>query len=154
MIKNKFSKSLIIFFSILLVAILGSIFVNIGMEWFNALNKPTQWIANIIIPIVWTIIYITFAIILIIWQNKEDLPVTTKVLLIINGVLNVLWCLVFFALKQTFGGNIVIILNLILGYILVADIYKNKKLYGLILLIYPIWLSIATTLNLAIWILN
>ena len=154
MIKNKFPKSLIIFFSILLVAVLGSIFVNIGMEWFNALNKPTQWIVNIIIPIVWTIIYITFAVILIIWQNKDDLPVTTKVLLIINGVLNVLWCIVFFALKQTFGGNIVIILNLVLGYILVADIYKNKKLYGLILLIYPIWLSIATTLNLAIWILN
>ena len=74
--------------------------------------------------------------------------------MIINGALNVLWCLVFFTLKQLLLGDIVIILNLIAGFLLIADIFKTKKLYGYILIIYPIWLSIATTLNLALWILN
>lgn len=139
---------------IIIVAVLGSIFVNLGMEWFNTLNKPTQWIPNIIIPIVWTIVYTTFAIINYHWIKNNNIPKTTVVLMIINGVLNILWCLMFFTLKLTFMGNIFIILNLIFGIALILNILKEKRIYGLILSIYPIWLSIATSLNLALWILN
>lgn len=151
---NKFVKALFVIFPIALVAGLGAVFVNLGMAWFDGLSKPTQWIPDFVIPVVWTIIYLAFAVILIIWQNKEKIPKHTIVLLIVNGVLNVLWCLLFFTLKQTFIGNIAIILNLIAGFWLVWDISKSKKLYSLILIIYPVWLSIATTLNLSMWILN
>jgi tryptophan-rich sensory protein len=48
----------------------------------------------------------------------------------------------------------VIILNLIASIVLWLDIYKYNKNYAYFVAIYPIWLSIATTLNLAIWILN
>ena len=37
--------------SVVLVALLGSIFVEMGMDWFDGLNKPTEWIPNIVIPI-------------------------------------------------------------------------------------------------------
>ena len=147
-------KIISIVLPIVIVAVLGSIFVNIGLPWFNALTKPSQWIANPVIPIVWTIIYIAFAVILIIWSGKQEILTQTKVLLIINGILNVLWCLIFFTLKLTFIGNIAIILNLIFGILLWVDIYKRNKIYAYVLAIYPIWLSIATSLNLAMWILN
>ena len=154
MLKQKIVKSLYVILPIALVAGLGTLFVNLGMDWFNALTKPSQWIPNIVIPIVWTVIYLTFAMILILWQNKESIPTKTKVLLIVNGALNVLWCLIFFTLNQTFSGNIAIIINLVAGYWLWLDILKQKQIYGYILTIYPIWLSIATTLNTALWILN
>lgn len=152
--KNKFLNWLAVILPILVVAGLGTLFVNLGMDWFNALTKPNQWVPNIVIPIVWTVIYLTFAVILIIWQGKGQMPLMTKILLIVNGVLNVLWCLIFFTLNLTFLGNIVIILNLIAGFWLIVDIAKNQRLFALILLIYPIWLSIATSLNTALWILN
>ena len=152
--KKKILNWLAVILPILAVAGLGTLFVNLGMDWFNSLAKPAQWIPNVVIPIVWTVIYLTFAVILIIWQNQNKIPLMTKILLIVNGVLNVLWCLVFFTLNLTFLGNIVIILNLIAGFWLIIDIAKNKKLFSYILLIYPIWLSIATTLNTALWILN
>ena len=152
--KNNVLRVISIIVPILLVAVLGSIFVNLGMDWFNGLNKPSQWIPNWVIPVVWTVIYITFAIILLMWTNKESLNKTTIGLLIANGVLNVLWCLVFFTLKQTFLGNIAIILNLIAGVLLWINIFNQKRRYSYWLAIYPIWLSIATTLNLALWILN
>lgn len=139
---------------IIIVAVLGTVFVNIGLPWFNALTKPSQWIPNFVIPIVWTIIYVTFAVILILIQNKTKLRKTTTVLLYLNGVLNILWCLVFFTLKQMFIGDIIIILNLIAAFMVVINIKRYKRLYYYILLIYPAWVSIATTLNLAIWILN
>ena len=151
---NKNIKILITIISIIVVAGLGTLFVNLGIGWFNGLVKPSQWIPNFVIPIVWTIIYLAFITILTLWQLKENLPKDTFVLLVINGALNVLWCLIFFTLKQTFLGNIVIILNLIAGFWLLINILKKKPLYGYILTIYPVWLSIATTLNLAMWILN
>ena len=151
---NQTKKIIISFAAIISVAVLGSVFVRLGMDWFNGLIKPSQWVPNIVIPIVWTVIYIAFAVINFIWLKNGDIPKSTVVLMIINGALNVLWCLVFFTLKQLLLGDIVILLNLVAGFLLIADIFKNKKLFGYILIIYPIWLSIATTLNLALWILN
>ena len=139
---------------IVIVAVLGSVFVNFGMDWFNELIKPSQWIPNWVIPVVWTVIYLTFAVVLLIWSGKDEIPTDTKILLIANGILNILWCLVFFTLKLTFIGNIVIILNLIAGIVLWINIFLQKKNYAYWLSIYPIWLSVATTLNLAMWILN
>ena len=151
---NVLKRVLYIILPIVMVAVLGSIFVNIGMEWFNLLAKPSQWIPNIVIPIVWTVIYVTFAIVLWNWTNTEKLKRSTIALLVVNGVLNVLWCLIFFTLKQTFGGNIIIVLNLIFAVLLWINIFIQKKVYSYFLSIYPIWVSVATTLNMALWILN
>jgi tryptophan-rich sensory protein len=153
-LKSNGFKILITIISILIVAILGSVFVNLGMDWFNSLTTPSQWIPNIVIPIVWTIIYLTFGIVISIWITKGGLPRSVIGWLIANGVLNVIWCLVFFTLGLTFIGNIVIVLNLIAGIVLFLQIYKYKPIYAVVTAIYPIWLSLATTLNLAIWILN
>ena len=152
--RNQTKKIIISFVVIISVAVLGSVFVNLGMDWFNTLNKPTQWVPNIVIPIVWTVIYSAFAIINFIWFKNGEVPKSTVILMLINAVLKVLWCLTFFTLKQLLIGNIVIVLNLIAGFVLLVDIFRSKKLYAYILSIYPIWLSIATTLNMALWILN
>ena len=152
--KNNVLRIVSVVLPILLVAVLGSIFVNLGMDWFDDLIKPSQWIPNWVIPVVWTVIYVAFAVVLLIWLNKEEIPKSTKILLILNGILNILWCLVFFTLKLTFIGNIVIILNLIAGIALWINIFIQKPTHSYWLSIYPIWLSIATTLNLAMWILN
>lgn len=139
---------------VIIVAVLGSIFVNLGMEWFNSLIKPMQWISNIIIPIVWTIIYITSAVIIILLIKNNQMTLKSLGLFVLNGIFNILWCLAFFALHQTFIGLIVIIINLILGWLLFNELCQSNKTYTYIIVIYPIWLSIATTLNLCLWILN
>lgn len=152
--KNNILRIISVVVPFVVVAVLGSVFVDLGMDWFNALTKPSQWIPNWIIPVVWTIIYITFAVVLLIWSNKEEIPKSTQLLLILNGILNILWCLTFFALNLTFIGNIVIVLNLIAGFALWLNIFLQKSNYAYWIATYPIWLSIATTLNLALWILN
>lgn len=152
--KNIVGKIIISTLIIVAVAALGSVFVNLGIDWFNGLIKPLEWIPNFLIPVVWTVIYLTFAIVNFIWIKNGTIPKQTVVLMIINAVLNVLWCLLFFTFNLLFIGNIAIIFNLIAGFFLWASIYKSNKIYSYILLIYPVWLSIATTLNLALWILN
>ena len=140
--------------SIIFVAGLGTLFVQLGIDWFNNLTKPTEWIPSWLIPVVWTVIYLAFAIILSLWIKNQNLPRKVSVLLITNGVLNILWCLMFFTLNLLFVGLIFIILNLIFAIKLLLEMSKTKYIYTTILTIYPLWLSIATTLNLAVWILN
>ena len=66
--KNNVLRIVSVVAPIVLVAVLGSVFVNLGMDWFDGLTKPSQWIPNWVIPVVWTIIYITFAVVLLIWS--------------------------------------------------------------------------------------
>ena len=139
---------------IILVAVLGSVFVNLGMEWYATLVKPTEWVPSAVFGIVWTIIYVLTAITLFVWQKNSKVPTLVYVLFIINGILNVLWCLVFFTLNQLLLGAIIILLNLIFAFWLIVQVYKNNWFYGLLIAIYPVWISLATSLNLATWILN
>ena len=147
-------KIIITIISILVVAVLGSVFVGLGMDWFDSLIKPMQWVPNIVFPIVWTVVYLSFGVVLSVWIIKSRIPRNIIVLLVVNGILNVLWCLTFFTLQLTFLGNVVIVLNVIAGFALFVAIYNTRKVYALITIIYPIWIAIATTLNTALWILN
>ena len=152
-IKNNLNIILTLAF-ILVVAVLGSIFVNLGMEWFNELFKPKEWIPNFVIPIVWTIIYVLFAIIFVFLYKNKLVTLKIIVLGIVNGILNILWCLIFFTLNQLLLGNVFIILNAVFGTMLLVEINKSNVWYEKILWIYPIWLFVETTLDLAVWILN
>ena len=140
--------------SVLLVAMLGSIFTNEGMERFETLQRPSEWIKDFIIPIVWSVIYSLVTIYLLYIVNKDKLNKKLFVLLVLNGFLNVLWCLIYFALNSLFGGQVIIVLNLIASILLLKEVFKTNEKWGYVLMIYPIWLSIATCLNLATWILN
>ena len=152
--KSKIINYVIIIASIVFIAVVGSILVNVGMDWFSLLDKPNQFIPSFVIPIVWSVIYVIFAIVLCVWSNKESFKKATILLLVLNGIFNILWCLLFFTLNQTFIGLISIVILLILSYLLVVNIFKQKPIYAYFTAIYPLWVSIATTLNLALWILN
>ena len=140
--------------SVVVVATLGWLLVDLGMDWFDGLRKPSEWVPNIVIPLMWTFIYSVSILYLIHLVRKEKDNKRVISLLVVNGVLNVLWCLIFFALNSLLGGVIVIVLNLIASILLLREICKTSELFSYILTVYPLWLSIATCLNLAAWILN
>lgn len=137
---------------VLVVAGMGTLFTNSGMEWFDTLKRPSEWLPDFVIPIVWTIIYLSFWIFTI--TNDYYLYPRLTNLLIVNGFINVLWCLIYFVINSLLGGLIVIILNLVTSILLLIEISKYYKTWSMFLLIYPTWLLIATTLNLTIFVLN
>lgn len=152
-LKNNLDIFITLFF-IALVAGLGSLFVNLGLNWYSSLKTPTEWIPSIVIPILWSTIYVSFAIICSILLKKKLLTKDIITLGIINGVLNILWCLIFFTLNQLLIGNIIIIINAFFATILLVKFIKINKWYVNLLWLYPIWLYLATSFNLALWILN
>ena len=152
--KNLIKNILLSFGLVLVVAGLGTLFTQIGMDWFDTLIKPSEWIPNYVIPIVWTVIYLTAGIVLFMWLQHDTMDKSLATLFIINGILNIIWCLVFFTFNSLLLGLVVILINLVFAIYLVIQIDKYRPIYARALLIYPVWLLIATGLNLAVWILN
>lgn len=113
--------------------------------------------ANSLFGPVWTTLYIMMGISLfLVWRSGPS-HVQRKKALIVFGIqlaVNVLWPAVFFGLRSPGGGVIVIIA---LWILIAATIYlfsKISKTAALLLVPYILWVSYASALNTAVWLLN
>lgn len=153
--KNSLALNIIMaIVSVAAVASIATIFTNRNSEWFNALIKPTFYPPVAVFPIVWALIYLSFMFIIFWLLNKNQMTIPILILLILNGVFNILWCLVFFTLHSIIAGVVVIILNLGVAVLLSVYLFKQNRLLGWISLFYVLWLAFATLLNIIILFLN
>ena len=125
--------------------------------WYASLIKPAWTPPNWLFGPVWTTLYILMGIAaFLVWREglgrKE-----VKIALGIFGVqliLNVLWSIVFFAFKSTLGAFIIIVVLWITILITIIAFYRISKPTGIILIPYIAWVSIASALNYAVYLLN
>lgn len=147
--------------SILIPLITGSLagfFTSTGVKgWYAVANKPSFNPPNWIFAPVWTVLYILMGIALfMIWRSAAEKSVkqTALILFAIQLLLNFLWSLIFFSLKQTGWAFIEIIAMWIA--ILLTMIWFNKisATATWLMLPYLLWVSFAAVLNYTIWKLN
>lgn len=146
-----------IFISIISVGILAalsSIFVNPQSSWYVELNKPSEFLPSIVFLILWTIIYVAMLVTVFLLLQKNQMDKKAIILLCVNAFLQVLWGLVFFGLHSLLGGLCVIVALIFASVWLLLYLSQKQKLYGYLLLIYPMWIVLATLSNAAIWTLN
>ena len=144
---KKFIKAILI---PIIVGGLVGIFIAPNID-YNTLIKPAFSPPAYLFPIVWTILYflmgISYALI-------ENISRKTKNIYYIQLTFNALWSILFFILKWRLISVIWIIILDILVIIMIIQMYKQKKIAGLLQIPYLIWLLFATYLNLFIYILN
>lgn len=150
--------SLIIWiFTCLSAGIIGTAITSPNTLWFQNLNKPFFQPPNWLFGPVWTVLYILMGV--SIWLiskqgYKTKIAKQALYLFITQLVLNSLWSLVYFGMQQILGAFILIIF--IWVFILLTIIWFNKinKVASFLLLPYILWVSFATVLNAALWLLN
>ena len=144
---KKFIKAILI---PIIVGGLVGIFIAPNID-YNTLIKPAFSPPAYLFPIVWTILYflmgISYALI-------ENISRKTKNIYYTQLTFNALWSILFFILKWRLISVIWIIILDILVIIMIVQMYKQKKIAGLLQIPYLIWLLFATYLNLFIYILN
>ena len=123
--------------------------------WYYNLTKPPLAPPDWIFPPVWSILYFSMLVALLLYlfkptQNKKSGYIYFAVQLI----LNLLWAIVFFYLKNMFLALIVIILLDIFVILTIKSFYKISKISGLILMPYLLWILFATYLNIGYLVLN
>lgn len=138
--------------------LLGSIAtVSSVTTWYPTLIKPWFSPPNWIFGPVWTALYIMIGIALYLVWEKGYAKKTVRFalwLFIVHLVFNTAWSVVFFGLHSPFGGLVIILILWTLIVALIRKFYKIQRAAAYLLVPYLAWVSFATVLNCAIWLLN
>lgn len=121
-----------------------------GLTWYFTLNKPFFSPPNWVFGPVWTILYILMGISLYLVWIKREVPGIFWIQLILNA----LWSMIFFGLKNPSAALIDIIALWIAIVLTIKAFSKINKLAANLLYPYLAWVSFASVLNLAIVLLN
>ncbi|TSC88716.1 MAG: tryptophan-rich sensory protein [Microgenomates group bacterium Gr01-1014_5] len=132
--------------------IVGSIVTfNSVTTWYPTLIKPFFNPPSWIFGPVWTMLYFLMGISLyLVWRKKKaDLQWFW-----IQLVLNALWSIIFFGLKNPLLAFVVIILLWVSIFLTIKSFQKVNKTAAVLLFPYLAWVSFASLLNLFIVVLN
>lgn len=126
-------------------------------NWYADLNRPFFNPPNWLFGPAWTLLYTLMGIAAgIIWNKGLDQKIvrTALIIFIVQLVLNGLWSLIFFGMKNPFLALVEILL--LWGMILLCIIQFGKinKTASWLMVPYILWVTFATALNFCIWQLN
>ncbi len=142
----------------LLAGAIGSIFTTSSIgDWYAYLQKPELSPPNWLFGPVWITLYILMGIAAaLVWQKElRDNQVKRALsIFILQLVLNTLWSIIFFGLKNPGLALIEIIIMWLTILWTIISFYKVSRPAAYLLLPYILWVSFATYLNYAIWRLN
>jgi tryptophan-rich sensory protein len=122
------------------------------------LIKPSFNPPNWAFPVAWTALFVMMGIAAgLVWSKINNKPTEVKKALLFFGiqlVLNALWSILFFGLKNPFLALIEIIVLWLMIYETFIKFVKIDRIAGNFLIPYLLWVGFATILNGSIWWLN
>lgn len=137
--------------------ILGSVFTASSVKgWYLTLTKPAWNPPSWVFGPVWITLYALMGIAAGLVWNQRDVP-GAKLALFIYGmqlVLNALWSVLFFGLKNPGLAFVEIIVLLISIVVTTVLFFKINPLAGALMLPYIAWVAFASYLNFTLWQLN
>jgi len=137
-----------------LAGIIGGLFTTTTPgSWYANIIKPSFNPPNWIFAPVWTTLYILMGISLYL-AVKHKVGAKPIIIFGIQLVLNTLWTIIFFGLQNTLAALLEIILLWIFILWTIKLFYKKSKAAAYLLLPYIIWVTFATVLTIAIYVLN
>ncbi len=125
--------------------------------WYAGLKKPPYTPPNWLFGPVWTTLYVLMAIsVFLVWRNGLAVngALLAFTLFWVQLALNALWSIVFFGMKSKGGGVITIIVLWLLILATVIASFRVSGWAGALLIPYIAWVSVASYLNIGVWILN
>jgi translocator protein len=137
---------------------IGSLFTLKAIPtWYAGLKKPRYTPPNWAFGPVWTTLYILMGIsVFLVWQNglATNGALLAFTLFWIQLALNALWSIIFFGMKSKGGGVITIIVLWLLILATMIASFRVSGWAGALLIPYILWVSIASYLNIGVWLLN
>lgn len=138
------------------VGLLGGLvtYSSLG-SWYADLQKPELAPPNWIFGPVWTSLYALMGISAwIIYQSRSDKRKRALTIFFIQLFINFLWSFLFFGLKSTLFGLLGIVILLATIILTMIKFFKISKFAFALLVPYLVWVSFATYLAGALWVLN
>lgn len=141
-----------------LAGVVGSVFTVPSITaWYANLAKPDFAPPNWIFAPVWTMLFALMGVsAFLIWKRGlkgKDVKIALGIF-VGQLVLNVLWSIIFFGLRNPLGAFVEIIFLWLAILATISAFSKISKLAAWLLVPYILWVSFAAYLNFAVWNLN
>lgn len=138
--------------------IIGSFFTSSSVSgWYAGIVRPAFNPPSWLFGPVWTILFVLMGIsVFLVWKNgleRKDVRIAIYIFLV-QLVLNTLWSIIFFGLKNPGGAFVEIIFLWISILFSIFAFAKVSKTAAWLLVPYILWVSFAAYLNYSIWSLN
>jgi translocator protein len=137
---------------------IGAIFTTPAIStWYAGLKKPGFTPPNSVFAPVWLTLYVLMSIaVFLVWRKGLDQDSVRIAFIVfwVQLILNILWSVIFFGLKSPLGGVVVIIILWLAILATIILFFRVSAIAGALLIPYIIWVTIASNLNIQIWILN
>jgi len=141
-----------------LAGIIGAIFTTPAIDgWYAGIVKPALNPPSWIFGPVWTTLFVLMGIAaFLVWKQGLERRDVRIALGIFVGqlVLNTLWSIIFFSLQSPGGAFIEIIFLWLAILATIVTFAKISRPAAWLLVPYILWVSFASYLNYAIWMLN
>ena len=156
--KSTITKIIIAVAICLLIGFLSSFATQSSVnDWYLNLNKPSFNPPNWLFAPVWTLLYILMGLAAGIVWSKGFYHIWVKTALYHFGfqlLLNALWSMIFFGLKNPLAALFVILTLLVMIVLTIKWFRVVSKPAAWLMLPYLLWVLFATVLNFKIWELN
>lgn len=142
--------------SILIPVIIGTVvglITSSSME-YNTLIQPPLAPPAILFPIVWSILYVLMGVSYGILETSSLVDSNINSIYYGQLFVNALWSFFFFVFEWRLFAFLWILLLLALVIVMIVRFYEKNKVAGLLQLPYLAWVTFASYLNLAIYLLN
>jgi translocator protein len=137
---------------------IGSLFTFKAIPtWYRSLKKPRYTPPNGAFGPVWTILYVLMGIsVFLVWDRGLDASgaIFAFVLFWIQLVINSLWSVIFFGMKSRGGGVVTVTVLWLLILATMIAFFRVSSWAAALLIPYIVWVSIASYLNIGVWMLN
>ncbi len=125
-------------------------------SWYSTLNKPSFNPPNYLFGPVWSVLYILMGIglYLILQTPKSAMRTKSIILFAVQLILNLSWSFIFFNAQSPFAALIIIGILWIAILMMMIYFHTLSPIASYLQIPYLLWVSFASVLNAAIWLLN
>ena len=125
--------------------------------WYKGLKKPPFTPPNRAFGPIWTTLYVLMGVSVFLVGNNgpSETGVTLAIALFWTQLdVNILWSVGFFGMRSKGGGVIVIVALWLPILATIVASFRVSAAAGALLVPYLVWVTIASYLNIGIWLLN
>lgn len=138
--------------------IIGSVFTTPAIPtWYAALEKPAFTPPNWLFAPAWgTLFFLMGVAAFLVWRKGSGEPQvrTALILFLVQLVLNVGWSVAFFGYECPLCGMVVILVLWVAILVTMLKFFRISVAAGALMVPYILWVSFATALNVAVYVLN
>jgi translocator protein len=123
--------------------------------WYSDLAKPSWTPPGWLFPPVWALLYLAIAIAgWLVWGHMRERVSTSFFFWILQLLLNVLWTWLFFGQHRIGAAciDILLLLSCVITFIILT--IPRHRTAAFLFVPYAVWVAYASSLNVAIWMLN